>query len=375
MGKVNEGGVRGEINVRFEIKTIMFYTKIKKFIEQNKLQILYYYVLGFLIIYGIIKTTDYLTMYFLTERIEVFKVIIQASGGLLIFFGLILNKRKTEALEKQVNISEDSNVTDRFQKAIEQLGNDNATIRTGGIHSLVRIAEESIKKKSEDWKTIIELFNSFIQNNITNKDVKDYIDQIDFDAIIKHIFFNEFAKVRIDNKIKVEFNNVTTQLFKKDSPTVKQAVFNNCEFTMLEYLSFENCDFNKVSIQYATIINHRNIDFTFCNFYNGFNGKYFSERSCFDKCFFDRIKLDNTNLGDFVDCRINSLALNNCNFYEANFEGSEVGTISINNAKCLYSDTLLRFKTIKKIALSKNLPEHEEVIEKLQEKWTRIEIL
>jgi hypothetical protein len=51
-------------------------------------------------------------------------------------------------------------VTERFAKAVEQLGSDNISVRIGGIYSLERIAKDSLK----DQETVIKVLTAFIQN-------------------------------------------------------------------------------------------------------------------------------------------------------------------------------------------------------------------
>jgi hypothetical protein len=54
-------------------------------------------------------------------------------------------KHKREDLE----IAREGQVTERFTKAIEQLGNERTCIRPGAIYSLERIMKDS--PKSQDW--------------------------------------------------------------------------------------------------------------------------------------------------------------------------------------------------------------------------------
>jgi len=59
----------------------------------------------------------------------------------------------------ELEATRDANVTDRYTKAIEQLGHDNLSIRIGGIYALERIARDS----SNDLPTICRVLEEHIR--------------------------------------------------------------------------------------------------------------------------------------------------------------------------------------------------------------------
>ena len=74
-------------------------------------------------------------------------------GGAVLYLNFRVANRNAE-------IAEDKQVTERFSKAIEQLGNkEQLQVRLGGIYSLERIAKDS----SKDLWTIVEVLSSFIR--------------------------------------------------------------------------------------------------------------------------------------------------------------------------------------------------------------------
>ena len=80
---------------------------------------------------------------------------ILTGGGLLV--GLYLGWRRVRA-------AEEGQITDRFTKAIEQLGqegDDNMAIRLGGIYALERIAKDSEK----DHGPIMEVLTAYVREN------------------------------------------------------------------------------------------------------------------------------------------------------------------------------------------------------------------
>ena len=55
-------------------------------------------------------------------------------------------------------LSREGQVTDRYTKAIEQLGSDRLEVRIGGIYALERIARDSAR----DHPAVIEVLTAFI---------------------------------------------------------------------------------------------------------------------------------------------------------------------------------------------------------------------
>ena len=95
-----------------------------------------------------------------SAALDVVKVIISAFGVLATLFagvGLYLTYQNSQA-ERQLNT--DRLVTDRFAKAVEQLGSQDIDVRLGGIYSLERIAKDSPK---DHW-TVMEVLTAYVRN-------------------------------------------------------------------------------------------------------------------------------------------------------------------------------------------------------------------
>ncbi|MFN7909868.1 MAG: pentapeptide repeat-containing protein [Microcystis sp.] len=96
-----------------------------------------------------------------TFAIEVVKTIISALGliatlsaGIVLF----LNYRNSQA---EMQLTQQRLITERFSKAVEQIGNTKEEVVIGGIYSLERIAKDSPK---DQW-TIMEVLTSYIRKN------------------------------------------------------------------------------------------------------------------------------------------------------------------------------------------------------------------
>ena len=97
----------------------------------------------------------------ISSQTEAVKTVAQVLGGLLLLYGIYLTARRIRALERQVELSQEEQVTERFTRAIEQLGSDKMEVRLGGIYALERISKDSDK----DYWTIMEVLTAFIREN------------------------------------------------------------------------------------------------------------------------------------------------------------------------------------------------------------------
>jgi hypothetical protein len=80
-------------------------------------------------------------------------------GGLLVFIGIILTFWQIRILGKQLHVAQEGQITERFTRAIEQLGSDKMEIRLGGIYALERIANDSDK----DYWPIMETLTAYVR--------------------------------------------------------------------------------------------------------------------------------------------------------------------------------------------------------------------
>ena len=99
--------------------------------------------------------------------LEAAKVLISAFGVLATIFagvGLYLTYRtgqeQLESAQQERQLNSERLVTDRFAKAVEQLGSPDIDVRIGAVYSLERIAKDS---PNDHW-TIMEVLMGFVRN-------------------------------------------------------------------------------------------------------------------------------------------------------------------------------------------------------------------
>jgi uncharacterized protein YjbI with pentapeptide repeats len=85
------------------------------------------------------------------------------AAGALIFTAqnVILARRSTELSRRTFELTEQGQVTDRYTKAIEQLGSKELDVRIGGIYALERVARDSPR----DHQTVMEVLTAFIREH------------------------------------------------------------------------------------------------------------------------------------------------------------------------------------------------------------------
>src|SRR6266568_2655897 len=82
-------------------------------------------------------------------------------AGLFAAGALLFTARNFTLSRRTFELTEQGQVTDRFTKAIEQLGSDKLDVRIGGIYALERIARDSAK----DHPTVMEVLTAFIREH------------------------------------------------------------------------------------------------------------------------------------------------------------------------------------------------------------------
>jgi len=85
---------------------------------------------------------------------EARRTLIQLLGGLFFFAGLVFTWLQLQA-------TQDRQITDRFSKAIEHLGDETLAVRLGGIYALERIARDS---ERDHWTTM-EVLTAYVRGN------------------------------------------------------------------------------------------------------------------------------------------------------------------------------------------------------------------
>ncbi len=87
--------------------------------------------------------------------------LLQGIGGLFLIAGVVATWRQVQLTRHQLDILREGQITERFTRAIEQLGSDNLDIRLGGIYALERIASSS----EADRGPILEVLTAYVRGH------------------------------------------------------------------------------------------------------------------------------------------------------------------------------------------------------------------
>lgn len=104
--------------------------------------------------------TEWLTLAFWTQSPEdvrnlIFVVSVIVGGAIALIFTFV----RTVALHRQGRAAQQGHITDRYSKAVEQLGSTELAVRLGGIYALERIARDS---RRDHW-TVMEVLRAFLR--------------------------------------------------------------------------------------------------------------------------------------------------------------------------------------------------------------------
>src|SRR6266508_1184660 len=92
---------------------------------------------------------------------DVRATLLQGIGGAVILLGAYFTYRQLQTGREQLQIAQQGQVTERFTRAVDQLGNAELDIRLGGIYALERIANDS----PADRAAIAEILTAFIRGH------------------------------------------------------------------------------------------------------------------------------------------------------------------------------------------------------------------
>src|SRR5215217_6581785 len=101
----------------------------------------------------------------------------QIVGGFGLLLGLYFTWRRIEISQRELEATRDQQVTERFTRAIDQLGASDddgkprLEIRLGGIYALERIAGDSLAMENSpgrDYGTVMEVLTAYVRENTTH---------------------------------------------------------------------------------------------------------------------------------------------------------------------------------------------------------------
>jgi uncharacterized protein YjbI with pentapeptide repeats len=230
-----------------------------------------------------------------------------------------------------LNFSQGENrlITERFTRSIEQLGNNEETIRIGGIYALERIAKDSPR---DGW-TIMEVLSSFVRGkqNIKGQDL-DQLSAIRTDA--------QAALTAIARR-KINLEN-DQQYLDLSLTNLREA---NLVGANLDRVKINSSSLIKADLRDANL-NCANLNHTDLNSAN-------LTRAQLDRANLIQANLSNTNLSS---ANLNEANLNKANLSDAILDGATLTNASLGNTNlsgAILIGANLRGATLSKANLTK----------------------
>lgn len=167
----------------------------------------------------------------------------QILGGIAIGIGLYYTWRRVTIAENELKVSQEGQITERFTRAVDQLGainqlgNPAIEIRLGGIYALEGIANES----KEYYSQIIEILTAYVRMNSYIKE-EDY-KNLDFEELSNRAYLDSDTRLKDSPEIQAI---VTVISRRKNFLGVGE--FNGLEFqkTYLRAANFTGTTTNKI---------------------------------------------------------------------------------------------------------------------------------
>jgi uncharacterized protein YjbI with pentapeptide repeats len=269
------------------------------------------------------------------------KTLAQIVGGVFLIAGLFVTyntyrlgtdnyrlglEQQKISIQKQ-DLDRRGQITDRFNKAVEHLGNDEITVRLGGLYALEQILRDS----PEEHETVIEVIATYIRERSKINQLNEGISSKSGSTNLKRVSTDIQTALRIltrrptgegRNEDRIDLHNTNFQ----------GAYLTKTEFGKLANLRDATLDF--VNFQRATL---DNVDFTSAmlsgaNFnHAAISGSNFTRVWTYDANFSDA----RITSGNFSEAQMDGTNFNGADLAYVNFNGASLFNSKFNNANLL----------------------------------------
>lgn len=232
--------------------------------------------------------------------------------------------RQSEVASRQIEIATESQINDRFTRAMEQLGSENLTIRIGGVHALGKIAEDSPR----DAQTIIDILCTFVRDQTRNDEYKKSRKGANGVFLLPRADIQDAITVLGRGQFSLFHKNLERAYL----PKVKMinADFSNTSFsntvlhsTHIFNSKFENCTFFKTQMIKSKI---EDVLFQNTNFVSSDMSDSVITSSTIEKTNMDNVILSGVNFSKtkFVDFVIVRSDVESIGFYDSEMKGGDL---------------------------------------------------
>ena len=244
--------------------------------------------------------------------------------------------------QKNLEVAQEGQVTERFTRAVDQLGSEKIETRLGAIYALERVANESDK----DYWPIMEILTNFVR---INSPVKDWDNEIQELKSPRSEYINDEYKVRVD--IQAVINVIGRRRYFFGAKEQKPLYLRHTYLRMISLYDALNgahligADLNGAHLERAFLDFSDLIGATFTGAY--LEKTYFI-KSCLNFAQFDYARLKGAHLercclkiANFSNADLSDADLSDANLERANLKGAKNLTIEqLSSVKTLYKAKL-----------------------------------
>lgn len=235
-------------------------------------------------------------------------------------------------------VAQDKQITERFSKAVEQLGSDKIEVRLGGIYSLERIARDS---PADHW-TIMEILSAFIRGKLPIK-TQEKTSQNDVQSLLQEQIQRE---VEFLSELKTDIRAALTviQRRKKEQDPEKAVIDlskSNFSRVILEAVELQKTNLEFTNLQ-GTFLRNANLQEASLGFANLQGANLWGgdlQEADLTKTNLQRAKLEFTNLQkallwntNLQEAKLLGANLQGADLSEANLQGADFSEANLQGA-------------------------------------------
>lgn len=186
-------------------------------------------------------------------QLEMVRTSAEALGGAFVLVTLVLAWQQVVSTQDQLEVAQQGQITERFTRAVDQLGSNNTTVRVGGIYALESIAQDSRQNRP----AIMEILASFLRQNSPVLDAPETRDwqAARFQAVPADVEAAAIVIGRRNREDEITSDRVCSRLNAPNSVCILSLRRVN-----LSGINLNNMDFSQMDLRQARF-NHSNVPF------------------------------------------------------------------------------------------------------------------
>jgi uncharacterized protein YjbI with pentapeptide repeats len=244
----------------------------------------------------------------------------QIFGGVAIAIGIYYTGRRITIAEEDLKATKDGQITERFTRAIDQLGNKKIEIRIGGIYALERISDGS----DQDYWPIMEILTAYVRNKLPAETIelkrKDFV----------RMDIRDYADLKNKHKLPLDIQIILTVIGRRKYSCYTGEV----KCLDLNKTKLSGADLTEAHLEEANL---ENADLQFAKLlFTNLMGAYLkSANLCHAHLYhtyLHKANLKNTNIrettitsANFTNSNLQDADLQGAHIYSVNFEGADFG--------------------------------------------------